>query len=218
MASLDPRVASVLDRRSTHAVARDDSDDEDALIAALEDDSDGEGGGALATLREQRREQLHAELTRARVMRETSHGTYTEIKDEKQVLDITTSEKLAVVHFMKPDFGRCRVMDDKLRVLAEKHFDTRFVSVNVDNAPFLVVKLGIKVLPCVIAFVDGVGVDRVVGFEGLGRRPDAFTTAELEARLLRCGVLVRAKMTEDDERLVGRREVEEKEYDSDDWD
>jgi len=208
--SLDPTVAHILDRQTAT-----DSDDEDALIASLEEDSNDEG---LSSLREKRLEQLHTEFSRAKTMRNTHHGTYTEIKDEKQLMDITTSTTLCVVHFMKPDFNRCRIMDDRLRVLAEKHFDTRFVGMNVDNAPFLVVKLGVKVLPCVIAFKDGVSVDRIIGFERVGYRPDSITVSELEARLLGSGVLVRAKMTgEDDRRRVEKQKEDEDEFD-DDWD
>lgn len=212
MAALDPRVAEVLDKqRSGH-----DDEDEDALIAELEADDDT----ALNAMREKRLEQLHAEVSRAKLMKETAHGTYMEIKNEEDVMSITTSTKLCIVHFMKPDFNRCRIMDDRLRVLAEKHFDTRFVSINVDNAPFLVVKLNIKVLPCVIAFKDGVGVDRIIGFEGVGYRPDSITVSELETRLLQSGVLVRAKMTEDDDRRRVQREREraEDEVVDDDWD
>ena len=186
MAPLDASVAKVLD---SHRPAHDE-EDEDALIAELEENDDG----AVSAMRERRLEQLHAEVSRAKLMKETSHGTYMEIKDEKNLMDITTSTKLSVVHFMKPDFNRCRIMDEKLRVLAEKHFDTRFVSINVDNAPFLVVKLGIKVLPCVIAFKDGVSTDRIIGFEGVGWKPDSFTVSELEERLLASGVLVLLKM------------------------
>ena len=211
MAAIDSKVARVLDHQQGV-----DSDDEDALIAQLEEEEDH---GAFSALREKRLEQLHAEMNRAKVLKETQHGTYTEVKDEKQLMDITTSTKLCVVHFMKPDFNRCRIMDEKLRVLAEKHFDTRFVSINVDNAPFLVVKLGIQVLPCVIAFVDGVSTDRIVGFEGISHRPDSFTAMDLEARLLECGVLVRAKMT--GEEHGGRMKAvaaREEEYDEDEWD
>jgi len=105
MAELDPKVARVVDR-ATH----DDDSDEDALIAALEDDSE------LDALREQRLQQLHAEFSRAKEMRATEHGTYAEIKDEKALMDITTSTKLCVVHFFKPDFNRCRIMDGHLEV------------------------------------------------------------------------------------------------------
>lgn len=212
-ASLDPKVAAVLDHRGSN---NHDSDDEDALIAALEDE-EGEDS-AFSALRERRLEQLHSEVTRAKLMRETSHGTYTEILDEKVLMDLTTSTKLVVVHFMKPDFNRCRIMDEKLRVLAEKHFDTRFVAINVENAPFLVVKLAVKVLPCVLTFNEGVSSDRIIGFEGIGWKPDTFTVAELEARLLGSGVLVRAKMTQEDDRRVTREKVDEVDENEDDWD
>lgn len=209
MAPLDPHVASVLDRNRSAA----DSDDEAALIAELEEDD----STALASFREQRREQLHQELSRAKALKETQHGTYQEIKDEKQLMDITTSTEKCIVHFMKPDFNRCRIMDAKLAVLAEKHYECRFVSINVENAPFLVVKLGIQVLPCVVCFKDAVGVDRVIGFEGVGRKADSFTAAELEGRFLRAGMLVRAKVGGEDARKVERKEVEV-EGDDDDWD
>jgi thiol-disulfide isomerase/thioredoxin len=213
MASIDPTVARVLDRQRAS-----DSDDEDALIAELEAEDDN---SAFSALREKRLEQLHAEMNRAKTLKQGQHGTYLEIKDEKELMDITTSTKLSVVHFMKPDFNRCRIMDERLGVLAERHFDTRFVSINVENAPFLVVKLEIQVLPCVIAFIDGVGKDRIIGFEGLGYRQDTFTVSELEARLLACGVLVRAKMTHQNSGSTGRKTAKEQEdddYDDDEWD
>jgi len=210
MASIDPKVAEIIDRRNAH-----DSDDEDALISALEEDDDE---NELNGFREQRLQQLHQEMTRAKAMRNSDTGRYSEIKDEKQVMAITTSTKLCVVHFMKPDFARCRIMDAKLAALAPKHFDTRFVGVDVQNAPFLVAKLKIQVLPCVIAFVNGVGVDRILGFEGLGRNPDDFKLQELEARLLASGVLVRAKMYDEDEVQGSRRGFIQKQVNEDDED
>jgi hypothetical protein len=104
---VDPKVAEILDRHNPDA-----SDDEDALIASLEEDDDA----ALSSLREQRLTQLHSEFTRAKLMRDSGNGTYSEIKDEKQLMDLTTSVKLVVVHFFKSDFGRCLVMDGHLEV------------------------------------------------------------------------------------------------------
>ncbi|KAJ3359050.1 hypothetical protein GGF32_009662 [Allomyces javanicus] len=158
-----------------------DSDDE--LFDDLERDDDD-----LAGFREQRIEQLKAELERARAMRENSHGTYAEIKDEKEVLKITTSTNKCVVHFFHKEFRRCAIMDKHLEALATKHFRTRFIKVNVENAPFLVDRLKVKVLPCVVLFVDGISKDRVIGFEELGNT-DAFRTPVLEARLLKSGVI-----------------------------
>ncbi|KZF21306.1 thioredoxin-like protein [Xylona heveae TC161] len=208
MSTIDSRVAHVLDS------AKAEEDDE-ALFDALEDDT-----AALDAFREQRMQQLSSELSRAKDMRNESHGTYTEIKDEKALMDITTSSKLCVVHFFKPDFGRCGIMDGHLEVLAPKHFDTRFLKINVDNAPFLVTKLKVKVLPCVIAFIDGIGVDRLIGFEGVSFAGDSFTTSELEGRLLSSGVLLRSKTT-GAETTADRRNLhnnKDEEDDDDDWD
>jgi hypothetical protein len=49
-----------------------------------------------------------------------------------------------------------------VQALAPKYFNTRFMRVFVENVPFLVEKLGIKVLPCVICFIKGVTKDRQV--------------------------------------------------------
>jgi hypothetical protein len=100
MANLDSHVASILDANN--------SDDEDALIASLEDSP------ALDAFREQRIQQLHSELTRAKAQKNVGFGNYTEIKEEKALMDLTTSVKYAVVHFAKDDFARCGVMDGHL--------------------------------------------------------------------------------------------------------
>lgn len=104
MANIDRHVAALLDA--------DHSDDEDALIAALEEDD-----SALDGFREQRIQQLHSELSRAKVQKGEGFGHYTEIKDEKELMDLTTKVNYAVVHFAKDDFARCGVMDGHLEVV-----------------------------------------------------------------------------------------------------
>lgn len=46
----------------------------------------------------------------------------------------------------------------------------------------------IQILPCIVSFVDGISVDRLVGFEELGFN-DNFDTAMLEKRLATSGVI-----------------------------
>jgi hypothetical protein len=82
--------------------------------------------------------------------------------------------------------------------------------VDVANVPFLVEKLKVQVLPCLVCFVDGVtkdrfvvsqpplpsfnvlykpdlgGLPRLIGFEELGNN-DNFSTASLEIRLKQSG-------------------------------
>ena len=80
-----------------------------------------------------------------------------------------------------------------------------------------------QVLPCVLAFIDGISVDRIVGFEGLGQSVDMFTTRDLEARLLRANVLVRAKIANEDGSQCAQtggktKNTAKVEDDDDDWD
>ena len=91
---------------------------------------------------------------------------------------------------------------------------------NVENAPFLVTKLKVQVLPCVLAFVNGLSVDRIVGFEGLGYTQDTFTTKDLEARLLGSGVIQRPKATGDAGAATwGGKALKKDDSDNDDdWD
>lgn len=102
MSNIDSHVASVLDASG--------SDDEDALIASLEDSPN------LDAFREQRIQQLHSEFSRAKAQKSQGFGTYTEIKEEKALMDLTTEIKYVVVHFAKDDFARCGTMDLHLEV------------------------------------------------------------------------------------------------------
>ena len=199
------------------------SDDEDSLLDELENET--ENDPKLAYLREARIQQLSADLARAKSLRSEGYGTYVDIKEEKLLLELTTSHKHCIVHFHKTDFHRCRIMDEHLKIISEQHFEARVVKINVENAPFLVTKLSVKVLPCVIAFIDGVSVDRIIGFEGLGYSQDTFETKDLERRLMGAGVLDRIGGTrslgsgktnadEPDEEARARADKENE----DDWD
>ncbi|KAG8986151.1 hypothetical protein FRB95_003046 [Tulasnella sp. JGI-2019a] len=205
---IDPKVAALASRLHTNdshptpahdrvrrEVEYDDADEEQdgdnemsdsELFAELE--KDDEDDLTLANLREQRMEALKSELTRARDLREQEHGQYTEIMDEKEVLKTSAREARCVVHFYHRDFRRCQIMDKHLELIAPHHFKTRFFRVFVERVPWLVEKLQIKVLPCVVCFVGGVSKDRLIGFEELGN-DDAFTTATLELRLAQSGVI-----------------------------
>ncbi|KAL2913757.1 hypothetical protein HK105_206773 [Polyrhizophydium stewartii] len=159
------------------ADAADDDDDE--LLKELEEEDDDD---MIASLRERRMDELRSEIVRRREMEQTRHGKYETISTEKEILKITTTTPKCLVHFSHKDFRRCQIMDRHLNDLAHKHFKTRFLKIDVADAPFLVEKLKIRVLPCLMAFVDGVSVDKLLGFEGVANKDD-FTTAALERRL-----------------------------------
>ena len=115
------------------------------------------------------------------------HGQYREIVEEEFLGEVTKS-KLAVVHFYHSEFEKCKVMDKHLKELAEKHITTKFAKLDAQKSPFFVGKLAIRTLPTLTCFRDGVLVDRVVGFEGLGGVED-FATRSLERRLAEAEVL-----------------------------
>lgn len=138
-------------------------------------------------------------------LKNKGHGTYTEIQ-EGEFLEVVTQGEFTVVHFCHREFERCKIMDKHLGILASKYFKTRFVKLSAPDAPFFVLKLHIKTLPCVVAFVNGVTVGRVTGFDGLGG--DDFATPVLEAYLDALGVLEGAvKEEQEDFSDVGKGNI-----------
>ncbi|KAJ3489719.1 hypothetical protein NLI96_g1942 [Meripilus lineatus] len=169
-----------------HKSSRSDPDeDEDDIFAELEAEIENDDN---AGLREHGMQELKREMERLQQMKSSGHGRYDEMTDEKEVIRTSAHEPKCVVHFYHSNFKRCEIMDKHLAKLAPKYFSTRFLRVFVENVPWLVEKLGIKVLPCVVVFIDGVTKSRIVGFEELGNS-DEFETATLEWKLLNSGLL-----------------------------
>ncbi|KAJ7276519.1 GTPase inhibitor [Mycena haematopus] len=184
----NPKIASLTARLvepNRHPRHIDDEDDDDALFAELEEEIENDSN---ETMREYGLQVLKQQVNQLNDMKQNQHGQYSEVKDEKEVVRATAREKKCVVHFYHSNFKRCEIMDKHLAKLAPKYFNTRFFRVFVENVPWLVERLGIKVLPCVICFVDGVSKDKLIGFEELGNS-DAFDTAVLELRLAVSGVI-----------------------------
>ncbi|KAL4926107.1 thioredoxin-like protein [Aspergillus undulatus] len=200
----------------SHPLQRDldshDLSDDDDLLKELEEEDD-------ASYRAHRAEQLKAEFATSQksgTQRTTlvEDSLYPTLKSDQALLDFTTQTQRCVIHFAHPDFAKCDTMDEHIRALAARHQDVRFARVDVRETPFVVEKLKIRVLPCVIGFSDGVAVERVLGFEGLGIGGgdglEGFSTATLEKRLLGAGVLSQTKFhADEDEGSDGQSDDEE---------
>ena len=78
-------------------------------------------------------------------------------------------------------------MDKHLKILCQQFPQTQFLYINAEKAPFFVEKLGVRTLPTLCIFLDGILKDKVLGFEGLSG--DEFLTWELAARLSQSGVI-----------------------------
>ncbi|XP_052801735.1 uncharacterized protein LOC128232296 [Mya arenaria] len=170
-----------------------------------------------AYIREARLATLKQQATQFRNMQEKGYGIYSEMEDEKEVLDLTTSEDKCVVHFFHEDFRRCAIIHSHLKTLTEKYFETRFAKINVDKAKFLVEKLKIRVLPALLCFKKRIVVDRVVGFDEIGGS-DNFPTKVLEKRLAKSGVIEMAEEEAEKKTIFGYSDNRRDDADSSDDD
>lgn len=75
-----------------------------------------------------------------------------------------------------------------LREIAKTHVEAKFIYLNAEKSPFFIQKLQVQMLPTIICFIDGIAVDRVVGFSELGNKDD-FPTLALTRRLIKSGAL-----------------------------
>lgn len=149
-------------------------------------------------------ERLHAERINAmkreaekrQKLQQQGYGEYRLVTEGDFLTEVTKSPRV-ICHFFHREFIRCKIMDKHLKLLTPKYFDTKFICIDAENCPFFVTKLGIKVLPCVILFRDGVAVDRIVGFQELGGVDD-FATKALESRLLKADLLVPKRAVDED--------------------
>ncbi|KAG8390628.1 hypothetical protein BUALT_Bualt01G0103200 [Buddleja alternifolia] len=140
---------------------------------------------------------LKKEAEKREKLKMQGHGEYREVTEADFLGEVTSSEKV-ICHFYHREFYRCKIMDKHLKSLASKHFSTKFIKLDAENAPFFVAKLGIKTLPCVILFRKGVATDRLVGFQDLGGKDD-FTTRIVEVFLLKKGIIEEKKRDEEDD-------------------
>ncbi|MCJ1321024.1 hypothetical protein MMC15_006366 [Xylographa vitiligo] len=188
--TLDPVVAQTLDThllQKSQQPTREDDPASDSDVDSLLDAADP----IFASHRAARLQQLSTALSAQRSLLSASHGTVTTLSSEKEVMEIVTATTRTLVHFYHPDFHRCAVMDRHLEAMAPVHIEVRFLRIEAANAVWLSGKLGVRVLPCVVGWVDGKEVTRMLGFEGVG---EGCRTVDLEEALVRGGLLVREKL------------------------
>jgi thiol-disulfide isomerase/thioredoxin len=140
-------------------------------------------------------------------------GDYREI-DQTDFLPTVTKANRVVCHFYHQDFERCKIVDEHLKKICLTHTEAKFIKIDAEKAPFFITKLLIKVLPTIVLFIDGVAVDRIVGFDDLGQRDD-FPTLKLIRRLVFSKVLKALKKNESPEfHLVKKKGKESDEDDN----
>lgn len=133
-------------------------------------DFDDEGGddedATLRDLREQRMKAMKGEQREIIDQVSKGHGQYRDIVQDDFIQEVTSSDRV-IVHFYHRDFERCKVMDHHLRLLAQRHLETKFVKIDAEKTPFFTAKLIIETLPTVCCFMDGVCRGKIIGYDGL---------------------------------------------------
>jgi hypothetical protein len=208
------------------------TEDTDDILASLEDEDD-------SSYRAQRLHELKAAATATATTRVKK--SYVTLNGDDEALAFTTEHERAVLHFCHPEFARCNTMDSHLELIAEKHAedatgDVAFGKVNVNQVPFVVEKLGVRILPCVVGFVKGVVKGRITGFEGIcwdAHEGSVEVSRALESAFVEWTVLKKAllRKVDDDEsdetddvdaRKTVRRGIQDGKHqnqdDDDDWD
>ena len=155
-----------------------DSDDE-----ALDDEEEK----IMRGIRERRVAEMKNNYQELQENKIKGHGQYREITETEFLPNVTTSKNV-IVHFYHKDFERCKIVDMHLREIAKTHIEAKFLYLNAEKCPFFIQKLQVQVLPTVICFIDGIAVDRVVGFADMGNRDD-FPRLALVRRLIKSGAM-----------------------------
>ncbi|KAK9497355.1 hypothetical protein O3M35_004688 [Rhynocoris fuscipes] len=149
-------------------------------------DSELERFNDLESIRKERLKAMKKEAEEQKNWFANDHGTYYEV-EEKQFFEICKKSKDVVIHFFN-NSELCKIFDHHLLILAKKHFETRFIKINSEKAPFLKDRLVIKTIPTILLIKDNKSVGKIVGLSRLDNTKE-FGTNLLEWRLAQYQVI-----------------------------
>lgn len=208
----DSQVVEKYQQSKLEATENSDTESLLELLESLENDD------ALETYREERLSQLKKEfrlIDRAVEDFGDLAGTVHYKNNEKELMDTVANANTAIVHFYQPAFSRCQAMNDLLSLVAEKHLPIQVLAIQAEDAPFLVSKLKVKILPFVVIYKQGREVSRIVGFEGIGGSEKGASLQSFEAFLMLRGLIDRT--TTNTKSVRDKKAIDIEEDSGDDW-
>lgn len=141
------------------------SDIDDELFEQLE--AEMEQDGTFDYYRQQQISQFQDTIKR----HENLQKNFLMFSSEKELLEtIGNNKKLTqyLILFINENFTTCQILVEKLRNVIERSEGRYSIYViEATESPFLVSKLNIKVLPTMVAYINGKNVGEHVGLQGL---------------------------------------------------
>lgn len=181
----------------------------------------------LARIRQNRIEEMKRAAVQKVEWEKAGHGSYSELKDEKEFFEATKKSNQAVVHFYRDSTFRCKIVDKHMEKLARQHVECKFMKIDAERSKFLVERLKIKIIPTIALIKNHQTCDYIVGFQDLGNTDD-FTTEMLEWRIARANVInyngdLSVPPAQETKKHVNKKQksiirgVQKDESDEDDW-
>ncbi|VDD74089.1 unnamed protein product [Mesocestoides corti] len=162
-------------------VIEDAVDEEIAKLDRMDEDE-------LEKIRRSRLAEMREKANKREEWLANGHGIYYELPSEKDFFKVCKESSNVCVHFYRNTTARCAIFDKHLALLAPRRLECRFIKVDVEKSPFLVCRLGVRILPTLVLVKDEKIVGRVIGFDDLGGHDD-FSTEMLDWRLGVAGVV-----------------------------
>lgn len=156
----------------------------DAEIAKMEQMDEDD----LEKIRQRRLAEMKEKANKKEEWLANGHGVYSELPSEKDFFTICKQSANVCVHFYRSTTVRCAIFDKHISILAPRRLECRFIKIDVEKSPFLVSRLGVRILPTLVLIKNEKVVGRIIGFDELGGHDD-FSTEMLDWRLGVSGVV-----------------------------
>jgi len=115
-----------------------------------------------------------------------NHGVVTCVTDQAEFFQHVKESKYVVCVFFKTANRWCDDLRANLKAIAPKHFETRFLEMEAEKAPYLCEKLNIYMMPTMILCKDNKVSMQCRGLDPINPT-GKYTTLQLETRLLEWG-------------------------------
>jgi hypothetical protein len=132
-------------------------DAEEALDADVDDD--------LSSMRAKRAKALRKRAEKRGEWMRKGHGSMSRVKDQKEWFELAKRSERVIALFNNDSNVFGRQLGEHLQTLAAKHMETKFVEMEVTDAPFLVERFEITMTPTIVLAKKGKVDRKLIGLD-----------------------------------------------------